>query len=68
VALLDLNLGGETVAPLAEVLRALDIPFVLVSAHNRPELITPLLAGVPNVGKPADEHLLLAALVEAVGC
>ena len=34
VALLDLNLQGELVTPVAEELRAQDVPFVLASAYD----------------------------------
>ena len=65
-ALLDVNLRGEMVTPVAGALRALGVPFVLASAYDRSEL-TPELAGAPNLGKPANERRLLAALAEAVG-
>ena len=67
VALLDVNLGGEMVTPVAGALRALGVPFVLASAHDRPELAAAGLAGAPNVGKPASDHRLLAALARVVG-
>jgi two-component system, response regulator PdtaR len=65
VALLDLNLRGELVTPVAEALRARSIPFVLASAY-RVDQVAPALAGVPNVGKPTDEGHLLAALARAI--
>ena len=68
VALLDFNLRGEMVTPVAEELRARGVPFVLASAYNRhdgPAAVT-ALAGVPNLGKPTDERRLLAALAQAV--
>ena len=66
VALLDVNLRGELVTPVAEVLRARGVPFVLASAYDRPELAAAGLAGAPNVGKPASDGRLLAALARAV--
>lgn len=67
VALLDVNLRGEPVTPVAEELRARGVPFVLASAYGRSELAAvAALAGVPLVGKPTDEHRLLAALARAV--
>jgi DNA-binding response OmpR family regulator len=65
-ALLDVNLRGELVTPVAERLRALGIPFVLASAYERVDLGVPALAGVVNVGKPTDARRLLAALARAV--
>jgi DNA-binding response OmpR family regulator len=66
VALLDVNLRGEPAAPVAEVLGAQGVPFVLASAYDRADQIAPVLAGAPNVGKPFDEGRLLAALAQAV--
>ena len=66
VALLDVNLGGELVTPVAEQLRARGVPFVVVSAYSCPGLMAVALAGVPAVGKPSNERCLLAALEQAV--
>jgi CheY-like chemotaxis protein len=65
-ALLDVNLRGEMVTPVADRLRALGVPFVLASAYDRPELAAAGLAGATNVGKPASDGRLLAALARAV--
>ena len=66
VALLDVNLRGEPVTPVAEALRARGVPFVLVSAYDRAQLTAEVLAGAPNVGKPTNVRRLLAALARAV--
>ena len=67
VALLDANLRGEPVTPVAEELRARGVPFVLASAYGHHGLAAvTALAGVPNLGKPTDERRLLAALAQAV--
>ncbi len=67
VALLDLNLRGELVTPVAEELRVQDVPFVLASAYDSRGLTAvAALAEVPNLGKPTDERRLLAALAQAV--
>jgi two-component system, response regulator PdtaR len=65
VAVLDVNLRGEPVTPVAEALRAQGVPFVLASAYDRVDQMAVPLAGVPNVGKPFDEGRLLAALTRA---
>ena len=67
VALLDVNLRGEAATPVAERLRALGVPFVLASAYDGDRLAALGLGGAPNVGKPADDRRLLAALAEAAG-
>jgi two-component system, response regulator PdtaR len=66
VALLDVNLRGELVTPVAEALLARGIPFVLASARDRAGQMAEVLAGAPNVGKPTDEARLLAALARAI--
>jgi len=33
LALLDVNLGGETVFPVAKLLECMDIPFIFITAH-----------------------------------
>lgn len=63
VAMLDVNLGGEVVTPVAEKLRAHNIPFAIASAYDKPENVGgAILAGVPNVGKPTNERRLLETL------
>jgi two-component system, response regulator PdtaR len=66
VALLDLNLRGELVTPVAEELRARGVPFVLASAYDGHKLGVAALAKAPSIGKPTDERRLLAALRQAV--
>lgn len=63
VALLDLNLGNELVTPVADSLKAHNVPFAVASAYDRPEQVGgDVLSGAPNVGKPAAEARLLSAL------
>ncbi len=59
-AVLDVNLDGEWVTPVAHLLQSLGVPFVLATALNRADLHRDdLLAGAVNVGKPTKpEHLL----------
>ena len=67
VALLDVNLRGELVTPVAEALRARGVPFVLASAYDGPtQLPAEILVAAPNVGKPTNERRLLAALAHAL--
>ena len=66
MALLDANLRGEMVTPVAARLRALGVPFVLASAYDGAELAALGLGGAPNLGKPTDARRLLAALARAV--
>jgi DNA-binding response OmpR family regulator len=67
VALLDVTLKDGTVSPVAEALRARNVPFIVASAYDRPELVGgSVLEGVPNVGKPTQERRLLALLEQFV--
>ena len=65
VALLDVNLGNDLVTPVADRLKAHDVPFAVASAYDRPEQFGgDVLSGAPNVGKPTRESRLLAALAQ----
>jgi CheY-like chemotaxis protein len=66
VALLDVNLKGETVVPVAEVLRERGVPIVLASAYDQAGSIADVLADAPNVGKPSHKRHLLVALKRAM--
>jgi two-component system, response regulator PdtaR len=67
VAVLDGNLRGRPVIPVARRLRSLEIPFVLSSAYD---IFTfdgsEVLAGAENVQKPVSENRLIAALQRAL--
>jgi DNA-binding response OmpR family regulator len=66
-AVLDVDLGGERVTPVAIQLKVLGIPFVLASAADPAALAqNAALAGVRNVGKPTDMRQLAAAIGEIV--
>ena len=63
VALLDGNLRGRLSGPVADALRALGVPFIVVSAYDSARLAGTPLAGVPRLAKPASA----AELRRAVG-
>jgi DNA-binding response OmpR family regulator len=67
VAVLDVNLRGGMVTPVAARLRGLGVPFVLASACNGADLGDGVLVEASNLGKPVDEHRLLAALADIRG-
>lgn len=52
-ALLDENLGGVSVAPVARELARRRIPFAIVSGHGRSPSSEPLLQQAPRAPKPA---------------
>ncbi|HTW33006.1 MAG TPA: response regulator [Rhizomicrobium sp.] len=60
-AVLDVNLGGEFVYPLAEYLNANDIPFVFVTGYAE-DRIEMRFDGVPVLQKPLTRELLERAL------
>jgi two-component SAPR family response regulator len=66
-AVLDGNLRGRPVVPVAQRLRSLQIPFVLSSAYDIfPFEGSEALDGVENVRKPVTEAGLIAALEKAL--
>ena len=67
VAVLDGNLRGRPIIPVARRLRSLEIPFVLSSAYDIfPFDGSEILAGAENVRKPVSEGRLMAALQRAL--
>ena len=68
LAVLDVNLRGQSVVPVAERLRSLQIPFFLSSSYEAAQLQTvTVLANVENVRKPFEERRLLAAARRVLG-
>ena len=64
-AVLDLNLAGDSAAPILEALRAMGIPFVIASGYDQNELRSMGCDG-PLVRKPYSARDLTQAL-EVVG-
>ena len=60
-AVLDMNLNGEIVYPLAELLTAQSVPFLFVTGYA-PHSIDPRFAAVPMLQKPVLEEQLAMAL------
>ena len=61
-ALLDINLGGERVAPVAKGLRDRSVPFVLVSGYTQAQSLEEELAGAPRVNKPFEAREIVRAV------
>lgn len=61
LAILDANLAGSSVSPVATALERRSIPFVVVSGYSQWELILPLRKA-PFVPKPIRRETLLAAV------
>lgn len=65
-ALLDVNLGGDRVTPVAHACRERSIPFALVTGYGRLRLEEPVLQVAPRVHKPFDSraiHKVLAIVL-----
>jgi len=56
-AVLDINLGGELIYPVAKALRARGVPFVFVTGYDG-DSIDERFADVPLLRKPIEPHLL----------
>ena len=64
IALLDINLGGQLVTPVAVQLRRRRVPFVLVTVNSRAALSAPVLREAPCVSKPVSYHGLVKAIAK----
>jgi CheY-like chemotaxis protein len=61
-AVLDINLGGEMVWPVAQALTDRGVPFVFLSAYVPQSVIPAKFAAVPRLDKPLDGERLLREL------
>lgn len=62
-ALLDVNVGGELVTPVAQALAVAQVPYVLLTGYTGRQLTEPVLRNAPRLGKPLDP-MQLAAMME----
>lgn len=65
-AVLDVNLDGDFVYPVAERLRSLSVPFVFATGYER-DAIPPRWRDRPCVQKPIEPEALAEALRVALG-
>jgi len=61
-AVLDINIAGDMVWPVAEILRRRGVPFIFLSAHARFSEIPIPFAAVPRLDKPLEQNRLLRQL------
>ncbi len=66
VALLDIDVHGETVAPVADAVRVRGKPVVFLSGYGDTEMLPPHLRELPRLEKPAESAGLFAALEAAL--
>ena len=65
LAILDVNLGGEPIYPLAEELLARGKPFLLVTGYGA-ESLPPHFRSLPRLPKPYDVAILLKEIGRAL--
>ena len=63
IAVLDINLNGASVVPLAEHLQAHGVPFVFLSGYGGEELLPEHLRGHPRFDKPVEAERLVRAMI-----
>ncbi len=64
-AVLDVNLGGERVFPVADALMARGVPFVFATGYDS-WVVPAAYAGVPRCEKPITTGALARALIEQI--
>src|SRR5262245_5420333 len=62
-AVLDINIAGTMIFPLAEMLRDANIPFVFATGYDG-RAIPAQFQSVPRLLKPVEKRLLLDSLVD----
>lgn len=67
VAVLDVNLHGQTVIPVAEHLRAHGVPFVFLTGYGDSEVLPAHFHAHPRLNKPVDTERLVESLLELLG-
>jgi len=65
LAILDINLNGEEVYPIAEILQRRGIPFIFSTGYGAGGVRSGF-DGTPQVVKPFQQNLLIAALKAAM--
>lgn len=61
-AILDVNLDGQTAAPVAAELNARGVPFVLATGYGAAQAHQPELRNVPLLDKPVNQETLVRTL------
>ena len=64
VAILDINLNGTSVVPLAEELQAQAVPFVFLTGYGDEAVLPEHLRASPRFDKPVEVELLVRCLLE----
>jgi CheY-like chemotaxis protein len=67
MAVLDINLNGTSVAPLADHLQTLGVPFVFLTGYGDAELLPEHLRGQPRFDKPVQGEQLVRRMIDLIG-
>ena len=65
-AVLDINVAGEMIWPVAQTLQRRGVPFVFLSALSERNAIPPLFADVPRLAKPLVQACFLHHLATII--
>ncbi len=66
IAVLDVNLGGRLVYPVAEVLAQRGVPFIFTTGYDR-KTLPPSYADRPVIRKPIERSALFDILADTLG-
>lgn len=66
-ATLDMNLNGHSSAPVAEALREMDIPYIVISGYSIPSAAAAEPREPPRLTKPISNTALLRELAALLG-
>jgi CheY-like chemotaxis protein len=67
IAVLDINLHGASVVPVAQHLQAQGIPFVFLTGYGDGDILPVHLRDQPRLDKPVDAERLVRAMLDLVG-
>ena len=67
IAVLDINLHGASVVPVAQHLQAQRIPFVFLTGYGDGDILPVQLRDQPRLDKPVDAERLVRAMLDLVG-
>ena len=68
IALLDVNLHGDMVFPVADRLIQRGIPIIFTTGYTAKEVLPPRYADIPTIQKPYEGAALMALVEEAFAC
>jgi two-component SAPR family response regulator len=66
VAVLDINLHGTSVVPVADHLRERGVPFVFLTGYGDAALLPERFREQPRLDKPVDAERLVRAMLEVI--